>query len=152
VKPERDTRGQFIRYLIAGLCNTGFTYALLIFAMRWIDDLLAYSIVYVLGIAVGYGLQSRFVFRVPIDWRFRSAISSRLPGSVRRRRFDPLDADSHAICESAGRRALRDCGKRSDRFLDESTDAGGKRRPDATRLNDDVSGGSGACVRLMKET
>jgi putative flippase GtrA len=69
VKPERDTRGQFIRYLIAGLCNTGFTYALLIFAMRWIDDLLAYSIVYVLGIAVGYGLQSRFVFRVPIDWR-----------------------------------------------------------------------------------
>ena len=69
MKSERDTRGQFARYVVAGLCNTALTYALLILAMQWIDDLIAYSIVYVLGIAIGYGLQSRFVFRVPVDWR-----------------------------------------------------------------------------------
>lgn len=69
MKSERDTREQFVRYVVAGLCNTAFTYALLIVGMRWIEDLLAYSVVYILGIAAGYWLQSRFVFRVPIDWR-----------------------------------------------------------------------------------
>ena len=63
------TREQFVRYLIAGATNTALTYGLLLVAMQWIAYLAAYTIVYLLGIAIGYWLQSRFVFRVPIDWR-----------------------------------------------------------------------------------
>ena len=63
------TREQFVRYLIAGATNTALTYGLLLVAMQWIAYLAAYTVVYILGIAIGYWLQSRFVFRVPIDWR-----------------------------------------------------------------------------------
>ena len=66
---ELDTRGQLARYVISGVFNTVVTYALLVLAMEWLDYLIAYSIVYVLGIAIGYWLQSRFVFRVPVRWR-----------------------------------------------------------------------------------
>jgi putative flippase GtrA len=66
---ELDTRGQLVRYVIAGVFNTVVTYALLVLAMEWLQYLIAYSIVYVLGIAIGYWLQSRFVFRVPVRWR-----------------------------------------------------------------------------------
>ena len=61
-------RAQFIRYVIAGIVNTALTYALLIVAMRWMGYLAAYGIVYVFGVALGYWLQSRCVFRVPIGW------------------------------------------------------------------------------------
>jgi putative flippase GtrA len=62
-------RAQFARYLAAGAVNTALTYALLVVAMRWIGYLAAYTIVYAVGIALGYWLQSRFVFRVPLAWR-----------------------------------------------------------------------------------
>jgi putative flippase GtrA len=69
MKPEHEVHAQFVRYLAAGVCNTVVTYLLLILAMRWVDPLIAYTAVYVLGIAIGYWLQSRFVFRVALDWR-----------------------------------------------------------------------------------
>ena len=69
MSPAITRRAQFARYLVAGAVNTAVTYALLVVAMRWIGYLAAYTVVYALGIAFGYWLQSRFVFHVPLAWR-----------------------------------------------------------------------------------
>ena len=63
------TSSQFLRYLVAGGVNTLATYAVLVALMRVLPYLAAYTSAYVLGIALGYALQSRFVFGVPIAWR-----------------------------------------------------------------------------------
>lgn len=63
------TRVEFVRYLVVGAVNTVVTYALFVAAMHVMTYLLAYSGAYAAGIAIGYALQSRFVFRVPIQWR-----------------------------------------------------------------------------------
>ena len=60
---------QFVRYLAAGAINTACTYALLIVAMQWIAYLAAYTIAYIVGIALGYWFQSRFVFGARFAWR-----------------------------------------------------------------------------------
>jgi putative flippase GtrA len=60
---------QFLRYLVAGGVNTLATYALLVVLMRVLPYLVAYTTAYVVGIGLGYALQSRFVFGVPIAWR-----------------------------------------------------------------------------------
>jgi len=62
-------RARFVRYLLAGLANTAASYALLIVLMQWTGYVVAYTLAYVLGIALGYWLQTRFVFRVPLHWR-----------------------------------------------------------------------------------
>jgi putative flippase GtrA len=69
MSPAITRRAQFARYLVAGAVNTAVTYALLVVAMRWIGYLAAYTVIYALGIAFGYWLQSRFVFHVPLGWR-----------------------------------------------------------------------------------
>jgi putative flippase GtrA len=69
MSPAITRRAQFARYLVAGAVNTAVTYALLVVAMRWIGYLAAYTVIYALGIAFGYWLQSRFVFHVPLAWR-----------------------------------------------------------------------------------
>ena len=69
MSPATTRRAQFARYLVAGAVNTAVTYALLVVAMRSMGYLAAYTIVYALGIAFGYWLQSRFVFHVPLAWR-----------------------------------------------------------------------------------
>jgi putative flippase GtrA len=70
VTPIRSAfRTQFGRYVVCGALNTALTYALLVLAMRVMPYLVAYTVVYVLGVAIGYALQSRFVFRVPMAWR-----------------------------------------------------------------------------------
>jgi len=63
------TPSQFLRYLVAGGVNTLATYVLLVALMRVLPYLVAYTTAYVLGIGLGYALQSRFVFGVPIAWR-----------------------------------------------------------------------------------
>jgi putative flippase GtrA len=60
---------QFTRYLIAGVVNTAITYGLLVAALRWLPYAAAYTVAYVSGVAIGYLLQSRFVFRVPLGIR-----------------------------------------------------------------------------------
>ena len=66
---KAGTHEALARYLLAGGVNTAITYALLLVAMRVLNYAIAYSLVYVLGIALGYWLQCRFVFRVPLRWR-----------------------------------------------------------------------------------
>jgi putative flippase GtrA len=66
---RRVVRKPFVRYVLAGGINTALTYALLLVAMRWLPYQLAYSIVYAAGIVLGYCLQSRLVFGIPLAWR-----------------------------------------------------------------------------------
>jgi putative flippase GtrA len=60
---------QFVRYLLAGIVNTAVTYAVLLLAMHWMPYLVAYTVVYAIGIMLGYWLQSRFVFGASTSWR-----------------------------------------------------------------------------------
>lgn len=61
-------RSRFLRYVLAGLANTAASYALLVILMQWTGYIVAYTLAYGFGIALGYWLQTRFVFRVPVRW------------------------------------------------------------------------------------
>lgn len=65
----QSVRAQLARYIAAGLVNTAVTYALLVLGMRWLHYAVAYTLVYAVGIALAYWLQTRFVFRVTPRWR-----------------------------------------------------------------------------------
>ena len=58
-----DTRGAAVRFVIAGGGNTLVTGLLLSLLALWIDPSLAYTIVFVLGIALSTWLAGAFVFR-----------------------------------------------------------------------------------------
>lgn len=70
----RQTIGaEGIRFVLFGAFNTLLTYVaycVLVFAMH---PQLAYAIVFVLGIALAYVGNSRFVFRKVLDWKIASA-------------------------------------------------------------------------------
>jgi putative flippase GtrA len=61
--------GRFARYLAAGAMNTIATYLLLLVAMRWLHYAIAYTATYAIGVVLGYWLQTRYVFRVRMEWR-----------------------------------------------------------------------------------
>jgi putative flippase GtrA len=65
----RRTSGEIARYLLAGGANTAVTYVLLLVAMRWMHYVIAYTLVYAVGIVLAYALQTRYVFRVAPRWR-----------------------------------------------------------------------------------
>jgi putative flippase GtrA len=60
---------QFLRFLVTGGINTALTYVLYLLLLLLLDYLPAYSVAYVVGIALSYGLNSVFVFRQPMNWR-----------------------------------------------------------------------------------
>lgn len=53
----------FSRFLIAGGINTGLTYLIYLGFLYLMPYVWAYSITYVLGIGIGYALNSRWVFK-----------------------------------------------------------------------------------------
>ncbi len=65
----RSPRHEAARYLVAGGVNTAVTYLLLLAALRVLEYRVAYTVVYVAGIAFAYWLQSRYVFGAPLRWR-----------------------------------------------------------------------------------
>ena len=75
-------RAQFVRYLVAGALNTMLTWLLFVALSQWINYLLAYGIVFVLGVALSYVLQSVWVFRSKMQWasllRFKMAYLANL--------------------------------------------------------------------------
>ncbi|MCB5175204.1 GtrA family protein [Microvirga lenta] len=54
---------QFARFLIGGGLNTAFTYAAFLLLNLFIEAVAAYTIVYILGIAISYLLNTYFVFK-----------------------------------------------------------------------------------------
>ncbi|WP_067175688.1 GtrA family protein [Microtetraspora niveoalba] len=66
----------FARFLVAGAANTGVTYGLFVVLCRWAPPPVAYSVVFVCGIALSYVLNAAFVFQTRAS--LRSAV--RFPG------------------------------------------------------------------------
>ena len=63
---------QFARFLAAGAINTVASYAIFLVLLRFVPYLVAYTIAYVIGIAISYLLMTRFVFFTPP--RLRTAL------------------------------------------------------------------------------
>jgi putative flippase GtrA len=63
----------FSRYLIAGLLNTSLTYLLYLGLLHLMPYVLAYSATYIAGIALGYGLNSKWVFKTTPSLRSAAA-------------------------------------------------------------------------------
>ena len=63
---QREMRGQGARFILFGALNTLATYALYCVLVAFIAPQPAYAIVFVLGIALAYALNSRYVFATPI--------------------------------------------------------------------------------------
>ena len=74
---HRENREQLARYLVAGALNTLLTWLLFVALSQWINYLLAYGIVFVLGVVLSFVLQSVWVFRSKMEWasllRFKMA-------------------------------------------------------------------------------
>jgi putative flippase GtrA len=58
-----------LRYVAAGAANTLATYLAYLLLLRWMPYAVAYSVVYVAGIALSYFLNARWVFRTAGSWR-----------------------------------------------------------------------------------
>lgn len=65
--PRADHPGaQGLRFLAAGAANTAITYALYCVLVFFVHPQIAYAIVFALGIALAYLINSRYVFRAPL--------------------------------------------------------------------------------------
>jgi putative flippase GtrA len=62
-KKEAGLRYQALRFLVSGGVNTIVTYAIYLAMLRFIDYTPAYTIAFVIGIALAYVLNAVFVFR-----------------------------------------------------------------------------------------
>lgn len=60
---DRALAGEAARFVVAGVVNTALTYAAYLALLRVVDYAIAYTVVYVAGIAFSYYLNTRFVFR-----------------------------------------------------------------------------------------
>jgi putative flippase GtrA len=60
---------RFARFLVVGVINTAVSYAVYLVLLRVIDYRVAYTLAYLAGLAIGYWLQARFVFRARVDTR-----------------------------------------------------------------------------------
>src|SRR2546423_1121793 len=56
---------QFTRFVFAGAINTAASYAVFLVLLQFLTYLAAYTIAYVIGVAISYLLQTTFVFRTP---------------------------------------------------------------------------------------
>ena len=68
-EPSDSTRGQLVRFLIAGAANTALTGGALALLATVMNPAIAYTIVFVAGIALGAVLAGRFVFRQRLTLR-----------------------------------------------------------------------------------
>jgi len=71
----REAAREFSRFLIAGAVNTVASYAVYLLLLAILPYLVAYTIAYVVGIAISYLLLTRFVFRT----QHRLATAVRFP-------------------------------------------------------------------------
>lgn len=60
---RRATRHAFVRFLGAGIVNTGATYALYLLLLKWLDYRASYTVSFLAGILLAYELNRIFVFQ-----------------------------------------------------------------------------------------
>jgi putative flippase GtrA len=65
----RSRLAEIARFLVGGATTTAISYALYLLLLQWLDYGIAYTISYVVGIFVSYGISTWFVFRTPWSWR-----------------------------------------------------------------------------------
>ena len=58
-----------VRFLLAGALNTAATYAIYLLLLSVVGYTLAYSVAFLIGIFIAYGMNSRYVFRVTTSLR-----------------------------------------------------------------------------------
>lgn len=63
VAHPRRLRGAFVRFLLSGAVNTAATYVLYLLLIRLLPYRTSYTIAFIAGIALAYGLNRFFVFR-----------------------------------------------------------------------------------------
>ena len=65
----KSTKGQALRFVVAGGVNTGLTYLIYLILLNVVGYTAAFSISFVIGIIIAFFIYSNFVFRTPIVWR-----------------------------------------------------------------------------------
>lgn len=60
---------RWLRFIIGGGINTGFTYLVYICMNKFASYQVAYLFAYILGIVFSYWFNARFVFHVPLSWK-----------------------------------------------------------------------------------
>ena len=65
----RSTRAQAVRFLGVGGANTLLTYFIYLALLNFVSYRLAFSVTFVLGIVIGYYLNTSFVFDSSFSWR-----------------------------------------------------------------------------------
>lgn len=65
----REGAGRGLRFLLWGVTNTAFTYAVYLLLKIIIPYQWAYFIAYALGVIFAYWFNARWVFRVPLSWQ-----------------------------------------------------------------------------------
>lgn len=65
----RGRLGEIVRFLIGGVANTVFTYAIYLALLAAIDPMWAYTISFATGIVTGYAISTYFVFNARWSWK-----------------------------------------------------------------------------------
>lgn len=65
---------QFVKFIVAGVLNTGLTYLLFLILLRTFGYRISYSLTYAAGIVIAYVLQTYFVFEVKNSVRMGLAV------------------------------------------------------------------------------
>lgn len=60
---------RWLRFIIGGGINTGFTYLVYICINKFTSYQIAYLFAYILGVIFSYWFNARFVFKTPLSWR-----------------------------------------------------------------------------------
>jgi putative flippase GtrA len=60
---------EFAAFIAVGLANTIFTYLFYLLLLMFVPYAVSYTLAYLAGIGLSYGLNSVFVFREPLSWR-----------------------------------------------------------------------------------
>ncbi|MWJ33253.1 GtrA family protein [Saccharibacillus sp. WB 17] len=63
------TNKEFLRFLISGGLNTLATYIIYLILLNFLDYRVAYTISYVCGIFISYGLNVKFVFKTNVTFK-----------------------------------------------------------------------------------
>lgn len=67
--PVALNAGRWLRFLLAGVLNTGLSYGCYLLLAQYMTYQLAYLFAYVLGVVAAYGLNAWYVFRIACSWR-----------------------------------------------------------------------------------
>jgi len=65
MRPNAQLQAEFVRYVLAGVANTGLSYGFYMILLIWLPYQAAYAIAYIIGIGTQFLMHTCFVYRVP---------------------------------------------------------------------------------------